>query len=110
MKNYGLMPSNITAALAEQNLEASPGTIGEQSDVAYQYTLRYKGRMKTSEEYGNIVLTSNTNGQTLHLKDVAENRTGSAVLRRATEEQRPSCRDGYGAADCRIQRNPVPRT
>ena len=71
MKNYGLMPSNITAALAEQNLEASPGTIGEQSDVAYQYTLRYKGRMKTSEEYGNIVLTSNTNGQTLHLKDVA---------------------------------------
>lgn len=71
MKNYGLMPSNITAALAEQNLEASPGTIGEQSDVAYQYTFRYKGRMKTSEEYGNIVLTSNTNGQTLHLKDVA---------------------------------------
>ena len=72
MKAYGLMPSNITTALAEQNVEASPGTIGEQSDVAYEYTLRYKGRLKTPEEYGDIILTSNTDGQTLHLRDVAK--------------------------------------
>ena len=79
MKTYGLMPSDITAALAEQNVEASPGSLGEQSNVAYEYTLRYKGRLKTPEEYGNIILTSNTNGQTLHLKDVAKIELGQQM-------------------------------
>ena len=79
MKTYGLMPSDITAALAEQNVEASPGSLGEQSNVAYEYTLRYKGRLKTPEEYGDIILTSNTNGQTLHLKDVAKIELGQQM-------------------------------
>ena len=73
MKQYGLMPSDISAALGEQNIEAAPGSFGEQSkDVAYQYTMRYKGRLKTAEEFGNIILTSTTTGQTLKLKDVAQ--------------------------------------
>lgn len=72
MKQYGLIPSDISAALAEQNIEAAPGKFGEQSDVSYEYVLRYKGRLKTPEEYGNIVLSSKTTGQTLYLKDVAK--------------------------------------
>ncbi|MDY5065170.1 MAG: efflux RND transporter permease subunit, partial [Prevotella sp.] len=54
MKQYGLVPSDISAALAEQNIEAAPGKFGEQSDMAYEYTMRYKGRLKTAEEYGDI--------------------------------------------------------
>ena len=72
MKQYGLVPSDVSAALAEQNIEAAPGSFGEQSSLKYEYTMRYKGRLKTAEEYGNIIISSNTSGQTLHLRDVAK--------------------------------------
>ncbi|MBO5537836.1 MAG: efflux RND transporter permease subunit [Prevotella sp.] len=71
MKQYNLMPSDISGVLAEQNIEAAPGTFGEQSNVAYEYAMRYTGRLKTAEEFGNIVISSDANGQTLKLKDVA---------------------------------------
>ena len=76
MKQYGLVPSDISGALAEQNIEAAPGSFGEQSNLKYEYTMRYKGRLKTPEEYGNIIISSNTNGQTLHLRDVAKVKMG----------------------------------
>lgn len=79
MKTYGLVPSDVTVALAEQNIEASPGSVGEQSKVAYEYTLRYKGRFKTAKEYEDIVLTSTTDGQTLRLKDVAKIELGQQM-------------------------------
>ena len=79
MKQYGLIPSDITAALAEQNIEAAPGAIGENSNVAYEYTLRYKGRLSTVTEYENIILSSKTTGQTLYLKDVAKMELGSLM-------------------------------
>lgn len=72
MKQYGLVPSDISGALAEQNIEAAPGSFGEQSNQKFEYTMRYKGRLKTPEEYGNIIISSNTNGQTVHLRDVAK--------------------------------------
>lgn len=71
MQQYGLMPSDIATALDEQNIEAAPGSIGEQSDVAYEYTMRYRGRLKTAEEFGNIIISSDNEGKTLKLKDVA---------------------------------------
>ena len=71
MKQYNLMPSDISGVLAEQNVEAAPGTFGERSDVAYEYAMRYTGRFKTAEEFGNIIISSDANGQTLKLKDVA---------------------------------------
>ena len=71
MKQYGLMPSDISAVLAEQNVEAAPGTFAEQSDVAYEYAMRYTGRLKSAEEFGNIIIQSKTDGTTLKLKDVA---------------------------------------
>lgn len=72
MRQYNLMPSDISAVLADQNIEAAPGAFGEQSDMAYEYVMRYKGRLKTPEEYGNIIISTNTEGQTLRLKDVAK--------------------------------------
>ena len=71
MKQYNLMPTDISGVLAEQNIEAAPGTFGEQSNVAYEYAMRYTGRLKTPEEFGNIIIKSDANGQTLKLKDVA---------------------------------------
>ena len=72
MKQYNMMPSDVSAALAEQNIEAAPGKFGEQSNVSFQYVMRYKGRLKTPEEYGDIIIRSDVNGQTLRLKDVAK--------------------------------------
>ena len=72
MKQYGLMPSDVSAVLAEQNIEAAPGSFGERSDMAYEYTMRYKGRLKTAEEFGSILLSSTKDGQSLYLRDVAD--------------------------------------
>ena len=72
MKQYNLMPSDISGVLAEQNIEAAPGSFGEQSNVAYEYAMRYTGRFKTAEEFGNIIISSDASGQTLKLKDVAK--------------------------------------
>ena len=72
MKQYSLMPSDISNVLAEQNIEAAPGKFGEESDVAYEYALRYTGRLKTAEEFGNIIIQSKADGTTLKLKDVAK--------------------------------------
>ncbi len=71
MKQHNLMPSDITGVLAEQNIEAAPGTFGELSDVAYEYAMRYTGRLKNAEQFGNIIIKSDANGNTLKLKDVA---------------------------------------
>ena len=72
MAQYGLMPTDVSAALAEQNIEAAPGTFGEQGDQSFQYIMRYRGRLSTPEEFGDIVIRANSNGEVLYLKDVAE--------------------------------------
>ena len=51
MKQHNLMPSDITGVLAEQNIEAAPGTFGELSNVAYEYAMRYTGRLKNAEQF-----------------------------------------------------------
>ena len=79
MKQYGLIPSDISAALAEQNIEAAPGKFGEQSDMSFEYTMRYKGRLKTPTEYEDIIIASTKDGQTLRLKDVAKIELGGLV-------------------------------
>ena len=79
MKQHGLMPSDISALMAEQNIEAAPGTFGEQSDVAFEYSLRYTGRLKTAEEFGNIIVQSKSDGTTLKLKDVAKIELGGLM-------------------------------
>ena len=71
MAQYHLMPTDVSAALAEQNIEAAPGSFGEQGKQTFQYTLRYKGRLQSQEEFENIVIRANSDGQVLRLKDIA---------------------------------------
>lgn len=72
MAQYHLEPTDISAALAEQNIEAAPGAFGEQGNQTFQYIMRYKGRLVTPEEFENIVVRAKDNGEVLHLKDVAD--------------------------------------
>ncbi len=73
MKQHDLMPSDISAVLAEQNIEAAPGNFGQQSSgIAYEYAMRYTGRFRSAEEFGDIIIKSDADGQTLKLKDVAK--------------------------------------
>ena len=72
MAQYGLQPSDITAVLAEQNLEAPTGSLGESSPNVYQYTMKYHGRLKDMTEFSNIVVRANADGSVLRLKDIAE--------------------------------------
>jgi HAE1 family hydrophobic/amphiphilic exporter-1 len=77
MSQYGLMPSDISASLAEQNIEAAPGKFGENGDESFQYVIKYKGRLTTVEEFENIVVKAQGNGQLLRLKDVARVELGA---------------------------------
>ncbi len=77
MQQYKLIPSDISAALAEQNIEAAPGKFGENGDQAFQYVIKYKGRLTTAQEFEDIVIKSVGNGQMLRLKDVAKVELGS---------------------------------
>ncbi len=77
MAQYRMVPGDITAALAEQNIESAAGTLGENSDRTFQYTMRYRGRLMTPEEFGEIVIRADADGSVLRLKDVAKVELGS---------------------------------
>lgn len=77
MAQYKLIPSDITGALAEQNIEAATGSLGENSDNTFQYALRYKGRLEKPIEFENIVIRALPNGEVLKLKDVASIELGA---------------------------------
>lgn len=72
MAQYGLVPSDISFALAEQNIEAAPGAFGEQGKQSFQYTMKYKGRLTTPEQFEDIVVAAKPTGEVLRLGDVAE--------------------------------------
>lgn len=72
MAQHNLVPSDITAILAEQNIEASTGSLGENSNNTFQYTMRYSGRKVTPEEFEDLVILSTESGEVLRLKDVAD--------------------------------------
>lgn len=71
MAKYGLMPSDISAVLAEQNLEAPTGTLGAESENTFRYVLKYRGRYEDVTDYENMVIRAESNGTVLRLKDVA---------------------------------------
>ena len=78
MARYGIVPSDITTLLEEQNVEASIGSIGENSPGTFQYTLRYTGRKQDVREFENLILRSNRTGEELRLKDVADLELGQS--------------------------------
>ena len=71
MAQYKLMPSDVSVALAEQNIEAAPGQFGERGNQSFQYVMKYKGRLQTQEEFENIVIRATSDGEILRLKDIA---------------------------------------
>ena len=71
MAQYKLVPSDISAVLAEQNIEAAPGQFGERGNQTFQYTIRYKGRLQQTQEFEDIVVKALPNGEVLRLGDVA---------------------------------------
>lgn len=77
MATYGLVPNDISAALAEQNIEAAPGQFGEQGGQSFQYTIKYKGRLADVTEFENIVLRAGGDGQLLRLRDIARVELGA---------------------------------
>ena len=86
MAQYGVIPDDITSALAEQNLESPAGQLGEKPvngshgegiDNYFQYTLKYKGRLKEISEFEDIVIRANEDGTILRLKDIADVELGA---------------------------------
>lgn len=67
----------MTALLDEQNIEAATGTLGEESENTFQYTLKYRGRYETEEEFGNMVIKALPSGEVLRLKDIARIELGA---------------------------------
>ena len=87
MSSYKLIPSDIVAALNAQNLEAAPGRFGQQNDQSFEYVIRYKGKLTQPEEFENIVIKSDENGNVLRLKDVARVEMGALSYDRITQTQ-----------------------
>ena len=77
MHDLKLMPTDVVAALSEQNIEAAPGKFGEQSERQYEYSMKYTGRLKTPEEFGDMIIKTDDNGHILRVKDVAKVEIGA---------------------------------
>lgn len=77
MTSFGLMPSDVIAALNEQSLEAAPGRLGALNQQSFEYVLKYKGRLTQPAEFENIVIKADKNGNILRLKDVARIELGA---------------------------------
>lgn len=102
MAQHKLMPSDITAVLAEQNIESPAGTLGEESENTFQFVLKYRGRYEDEADYENLVVRSEPDGTILRLKDVARVEIG---LQNYAIEGSINGRPG---ATCMISRHPVP--
>lgn len=85
MAQYGLIPSDISAVLGAQNIEAATGSFGQNSDVANEYTMKYRGRLSTSEEFGELVVKSLPGGDVLRLKEVADIELGDEYYNYSSE-------------------------
>ena len=76
MASYKISAQEVIAALMDQNIEAAPGELGQNSNQTFQYTLKFTGKLKTAEQFGDIIIRSK-NGQILRVKDVANVELGS---------------------------------
>ncbi|MFB9844944.1 efflux RND transporter permease subunit [Mucilaginibacter ginsenosidivorans] len=74
---YNLSPQDVTAAIKDQSLEAAPGRFGEASKEAFEYVLKYKGKLNKSKDFENVIIRSNSDGSVVRLKDVARVEFGS---------------------------------
>ena len=85
MAQYGLVPSDVTAVLGEQNIEAPTGSLGENSKNVFQFTMKYRGRLKSVDEFRNTVVRAQADGSVLRLKDVADVELGTQTYSFSSE-------------------------
>ena len=96
MANYGLVPADIRNVLSQQNIESPTGTLGQEDDQTFQYTLKYTGRKELERDYQNMVIKAKTTGEILHLGDVARIELGAKDYVRRNEV------NGHPSAQCMI--------
>ncbi len=77
MANYGLVPSDVINSIGEQSLEAAAGSLGQNAGESFEYVLKYRGRYKTAEQYENIIIKAQENGEFLRVKDVGRVELGA---------------------------------
>ncbi|TGD57054.1 efflux RND transporter permease subunit [Flavobacterium humi] len=85
MASYNLTPREVMAAIQDKNLEAAPGKFGESSKEAFEYVIKYKGKLNKPGEYENIIIRSNSDGSVLRLKDIARIEFGSYTYGSTTQ-------------------------
>ena len=100
MATYKLMPSDIREVLDEQNIEAAAGTLGEDSESTFQYTLKYRGRYERPEDYAKMVIKALPEGQVLRIGDVADVELGSLKYTLQTQV------NGHPGTHCSISQTP----
>ena len=85
MAQYGLIPDDISAVLARQNIEAATGSFGANHPTANEYTMKYRGRLSGAEEFGELVVKSLPGGNVLRLKEVADVELGDEYYNYSSE-------------------------
>ena len=100
MAQYKLVPNDVSNVLAEQNVEAAPGSFGEQGTQSFQYSIRYKGRLQTAEEFDNIVVKALPDGEVLRLKDIADIELGRLTYNYVNKV------NGHNAVACIVYQMP----
>lgn len=83
MLTYKVSTHDINDALDNQNIEAAPGKLGENSDrtnFPMQYVVKYTGKYNTKEQYENIPLKTTETGQVLRIKDIADVEFGTTYF------------------------------
>ena len=101
MAQYGLVPSDVTTALSAQNIESATGAFGENYEGVFQYTMRYKGRLVTPEEFGDIVIKSLPTGEVLRLKEIARVQLGDEAYNYRSMTNGHAC--ATAAAEIRLK-------
>jgi HAE1 family hydrophobic/amphiphilic exporter-1 len=84
MAVYGITPSDVTAALNEQNVEAAPGQFGQNDKQSFNYVISYKGELESTEDFGNIIIRAIGKGQYLRLKNIARIELGAQTYTGST--------------------------
>lgn len=80
MRAYNISAEEVMEALAEQSIVGRPGRLGQSSGIEAQsleYVLTYKGRFNEAEEYEDVIIRANAEGESIHLRDIGEVKLGS---------------------------------
>ena len=102
MRAYNISTEEVMEAMEEQSVIGRPGRLGQSSGKtaqSFEYVLTYKGRFNKPEEYEQIIVRANPNGESIKLKDIAEIELGSEFF------DIYSNKDGLPAASIVLKQN-----